>query len=88
MPRPPITYCHQVPGLGTARELDADKIDHVIVLLRVIEQLPLLSDTDLFVTENVPSYDELKRCIESIHATHLDLAAMASSVLIDNDSIG
>lgn len=74
-------YIQQVPGLGTERKLNPEEIEHVIVLLRVVEQLPILSECKLLGPGGEPTYDSLIRCLESIHSTHVDLAKMVEKVL-------
>jgi len=79
-------FIQQVPGLGTKRSLNQDEIEHVVALLRVIEQLPTISDTAFLGNGSLPPYEALLRCVDSIHSAHLDLAEMVGMVLIDAKS--
>lgn len=74
-------FIQQVPGLGTQRSLNQDEIEHVVFLLRVIEQLPTMSDTTFLGNGSLPTYEAMLRCLDSIHSAHLDLAEMVGRVL-------
>jgi hypothetical protein len=62
-------------NIGVRRELAVGEREHVILLLRIIERLPILS------TLNTEDAEALKRQLAAIHQNHVDLAQMATSFL-------
>jgi len=64
------------PPVGVPCELPLDRLDAAITLLRVIEQLPALSDPAGL------SPDYALRLLAAVHANHLHLAEQARALLI------
>lgn len=77
-------FVRQVPGLGTERALNQDEIEHAIVLLRVVERLPIISDVMTPGNGAMPTYETLVRTLRCIHAEHLELASMVNQILKDS----
>ena len=66
----------QLVDIGVPRHLNNAETEHVICLLRLIEQLPKIS-----AVHNNISGPELTRKLTTIHENHLELAKSASLVL-------
>ena len=66
----------QLHNVGVPRSLPEAEIGHVLCLLRLIENLPIVSDGVETLSE-----DELKRKLASIHENHIELAKGASLVM-------
>ena len=78
-------YIKQSPGVGVQRELNDAEKEHVVCLLRAIEQLPTISELDVNNEKSDSSYDVLCRRLEEIHHNHLKLAEYASVVLVEQN---
>ena len=72
----------QHQGIGTLRSLRPDQEQHVVCLLRMIEQLPLISEMPNSDLEFCPeSFEKLCRCLKGIHQNHLELSQCVAQVL-------
>lgn len=64
------------PAVGVPCELPSERLEAAITLLRVIEQLPLLSDPEGLTPERA------LQVLATVHANHLHLAEYIRDVLI------
>ncbi|MBK8185665.1 MAG: hypothetical protein IPK63_23320 [Candidatus Competibacteraceae bacterium] len=64
------------PAVGVPCELPSERLEAAITLLRVIEQLPLLSDPEGLTPERA------LQVLATVHANHLHLAAYIRDVLV------
>jgi len=75
-------YITQPTNVGVPRALSEAAQQHIICLLRIIEALPLISES----SESNCGVDDdtlILRRLEIIHKNHLELSTTASLVLID-----
>lgn len=66
----------QLDGIGIARCLKPEQIEHVLCLLRIIEHLPMQSEID--DEENIAL---LRQRLKIIHQNHCELSKAASEVM-------
>lgn len=72
----------QQPGIGTLRSLRPDQEQHVVCLLRMIEQLPLMSEIPNSELVYCPeTFEKLCRCLKGIHQNHIELSQCVAQVL-------
>jgi len=62
-------------NVGVHRGLKIDEREHVVCLLRVIERLPILTES------MAADVDSMRRQLDAIRINHIELAALASQVL-------
>lgn len=66
----------QQDNIGVSRTFNEGETDHILCLLRLIEQLPAISDLS-----QDDSPELIARKLSSIHKNHCELASAASKVM-------